>query len=113
MGFFKKREPSFYEVEKDRIEAQMRLVQPGTDEYKNLMNDLNSLQKFTGAEKEMKQFLDKDGRKTVIGKLLGFIGIGGLIFGLTKFEKIDVNMFSGSSGETKSGLLKAAFKLFG
>ena len=113
MGFFKKRGPSFYESERAKIQEQMSHVQAGTDEYKNLMNDLNALRKFAGEEKEMKQFLDKDGRKTVIGKLLGFAGIGALIFGLTKFEKIDGGMISGSNGEAKSGLLKAAFKLFG
>jgi hypothetical protein len=61
----------------------------------------------------MKRRLDNDTKKTIISKILGFLGIGGLVFGLTKFEKIDGNMFSGSNGEAKKGLLTAAFKLFG
>lgn len=111
--FGKKRKPSFYEIEKARIQKEMALAKPGTDEYRKLMDQLNELRKFVGDEKEMKQFLDKDGKKMVIGKILGFLGIGGLVFGLTKFEKIDGNMFSGSNGEAKKGLLSAAFKLFG
>lgn len=113
MAFWKNRKPSFYEREKERIQEKMALATPGSDEYKKLMDQLNDLRKFTGEEKEMKQFLDKDGKKMVIGKILGFLGIGGLVFGLTKFEKIDGNMFSGSNGEAKKGLLTAAFKLFG
>ena len=110
---FRKRVPTFYEEESKRIQAELALAKPGTDEYKKLMSDLEALRKFTGEEKEMKQFFDKPGRASLIGKLIGFIGIGGLIFGLTKFEKVDGNMFSGSNGEMKGGLLKAAFKLFG
>ena len=108
MAFGGKGKPNFYKQERDRIQAKMADLEPGSDEYEKLMKRLADLQKFSGKEK-----LDRDGKKMVIGKLLGFAGIGGLIFGLTKFEKIDGQMFSGSNGEAKKGLLSAAFKLFG
>jgi len=110
--FGKKREPSDYEIQRERIFKEIALYKPGTDEYKKLIDQLTELRKFAGDEKEMKQRLDKETKKNIISKVVGFLGIGGLAFGLAKFEK-DGNMFSGSSGEAKTGLLKLAFKLFG
>lgn len=111
--FGKERKPSEYEIQRERIFEEMALAKPGTDEYKKLLDQLTELRKFAGDEKDMKKRLDNDTKKTIISKILGFLGIGGLVFGLTKFEKIDGNMFSGSNGEAKKGLLTAAFKLFG
>lgn len=107
-----KREPTFYQLERNRIQEKLSSLSPGSAEYNEALNDLERLRKFAGEEKEMNSFFDKPGRASLLGKVVGFVGIGGLILGLTKFEKIDGQMFSGSNGEMKGGLLKSAFKLF-
>lgn len=107
------RGPSFYEMERKRLQELLLTLKPGTDEYDKTMKEMMTLQEFAGKDKEMRSRLTKEGRSTIVGKIVGFLGIGGLIFGLTKFEKVDGSMFSGSNGEAKTGLLKAAFKLFG
>lgn len=108
-----KREPTFYERELERLEKALETLTPGTDEYQKILDQILKWEDFNGKRKEHKARLSKADKGSILGKVVGFLGIGGLIFGLTKFEKIDGSMFSGSSGEAKTGLLKAAFKLFG
>ena len=107
-----KREPTYYDLESARIKQALTEQTPGTDEYNKLLDEMEKLRKFTGEERDMKRIIDKKDRGPIIGKLLGIGAIGAMIFGLCKFEKSG-NMLSGSSGEGKSGLLKAAFKLLG
>lgn len=111
MLWFKKKEPTFYERESKRIQAQLESLKPGTDEYKATMTELTNLRKFAGDEKEMNQLLDKSGRGNIIGKIVGFLGLGGLAFGLARFEK-NGNLFSGSSNSVISGIVKIGTRFF-
>lgn len=111
-GFGKKKEPSFYERESKRIQAQIESLKPGTEEHKQAMSELMTLREFAGAEKEMNQLLDKSGRGQLIGKIVGFLGLGGLAFGLARFEK-NGNLFSGSSNSVINGIVKIGTRFFG
>jgi uncharacterized membrane protein YebE (DUF533 family) len=106
MRIFGKGKPSFYQEQKDRIIKELALTKPGTDEYKNLMSMLTELQKLCGKEK-----LDRDGKKMIVGKVLGFGGIAALLFGMFKSEKVDGSMLSGGNATAGKGLIGGAIKL--
>lgn len=109
---FGRKTPSFYEDELNRLKAQLQAEKPGTDEYNKVMAQLKDLIALCGKEKENKQFLDKAGRGNILGKVVGFLGLGGLAFGLARFEKAG-NIFSGSSSNVISGIVKIGTRFFG
>lgn len=110
--FGKKREPTFYERQYAKVQKKIESLEPCTPEYDQAMNELTKLQAFVGKEKEMHQIFDKTGRANVVGKIIGFLGLGGLAWGLCKFEK-DGNIFSGSSDNLIGGVIKIGTRLFG
>ena len=108
----KTKTPSFYEEELARIQKEISSKDPGSEDYEKLINEMKKLQEFCGREKEMKQFLTKEGRGNVVGKVVGFLGLGGLAFGLARYEKSG-HLFSGSSSGVISGLIKIGTRFFG
>ena len=113
MGIFNRsKEPSFYEQESKRIQDKLVALEPGSEDYQKTMTELVKLQAFTGKEKEMNQLFDKQGRGQIVGKVVGFLGLGALAFGLARFEK-NGNMFSGSSNNVISSIVKIGGRLFG
>lgn len=114
MGIFhrKPKAPSWYEEEYVRLQQTLTATKPGTEEYQKVMEELLNVQKFAGANKEMNQVFDKAGRSNVIGKIVGFLGLGGLAFGLAKFEK-NGNFFSGQSNGVISSIVKIGARFFG
>lgn len=117
MRLFKKQEkvPTFYEKEIDRLQTLLASQQPGTNEYKETMNELAKLHEFVGKENDIilkNQKLSQQGRDNVVSKVIGFLGLGGLAFGLAKFEKSG-HFFSGSSGNVISGIVKIGTRFFG
>jgi len=112
MGIFKKPEPTFFETESERIQKELAKLDPNSDEYNKLLQKLVSMQELCGKNIEMHQKLTKEGRGNIIGKVVGFLGLGGLAFGLAKFEK-GGNMFSGTSEKSISGLIKIGTRFFG
>lgn len=110
--FGRNRQPTFYEEELARLKAELANVQPCTDEYDRLMKEICTLREFVGKEKEMNQLLTKEGRGNIAGKVVGFLGLGGLAFGLARFEK-NGHFFSGSSGSVISNIVKIGSHFFG
>lgn len=110
--FGRNKEPSFYEQELSRLKAELANVKPCTDEYDRLMKEISTLREFVGKEKEMNQLLTKEGRGNIVGKVVGFLGLGGLAFGLAKFEKSG-HFFSGNSDNVISGIVKLGTRFFG
>ena len=108
----KPKEPKWYELEYVRIQQTLSTMTPGTEEYQKAMADLLNVQKFAGTNKEMNQVFDKAGRGNIAGKIIGFLGLGGLAFGLTKFEK-NGNFFSGKADNVISGIVKLGTRFFG
>jgi hypothetical protein len=106
-----KGEPSFYERESVRIQAKLEKTEIGTDEYNKLTDELMKLQTFAGKEKERKQFFTKEGKGNIIGKVIGFLGLGGITLAAIKFEK-DGHMFSGSSASSVKSAFNIGSKLF-
>lgn len=110
--FGKAKAPSFYELESARLQAELAKQKPGTDEYEKTMYELLKLQEFAGKHKEMNQVFTKEGRGNIAGKIVGFLGLGGLAFGLAKFEK-GGQFFSGTSSNVISGIVKIGSRFFG
>lgn len=108
----KPKEPKWYELEYVRIQQTLSTMTPGTEEYQKAMNDLLNVQKFAGTNKEMNQMFDKAGRGNIAGKIVGFLGLGGLAFGLARFEK-NGNFFSGKTDNVISGIVKIGTRFFG
>ena len=109
---FRKKEPSFYDLESKRIQEQLMKLTPGTEEYRKNMDELIALRKFAGEEKEMNQIFTKEGRGGIVGKIVGFLGLGGLALGIAKFEK-DGHIFSGQSNGFIKGIISIGTRLFG
>lgn len=108
----KPKAPKWYETEYSRLQEALTATKPGTDEYQKIMNQLLDVQKFAGSNKEMNQMFDKAGRGNIAGKVIGFLGLGGLAFGLARFEK-NGNFFSGQSNGVISSIVKIGARLFG
>ena len=114
MRLFNKRpkELKWYEKEYLRLQETLSTTKPGTEEYQKVMEELLNVQKFAGANKEMNQMFDKQGRGAIAGKIIGFLGLGSLAFGLARFEK-NGSFFSGQSNNVISGIVKIGTRLFG
>lgn len=110
--FGRKKNPSFYEAEVQRIQEMAMKLEPGSTEYDNLMKELKTLQDFAGKQKEMKQMFTKEGRGNIVGKIVGFLGLGGLAFGLSRFEK-NGHFFSGTSAESIKGIVRLGTRFLG
>lgn len=108
----KQKEPSFYELECRRIQNELSKLSPCSEEYNKAMAELLKLQEFTGKNKEMNQVFTKEGRGNIAGKVIGFLGLGGLAFGIAKFEK-GGNFFSGTNNSVISGIVKLGTRFFG
>lgn len=87
-------------------------VEPGSEAYDNLMKELKTLQEFAGKQKEMKQMFTKEGRGNIAGKVIGFLGLGGLAFGLSRFEK-NGHFFSGTAAESIKGIVRLGTRFLG
>jgi hypothetical protein len=108
----KPKELKWYEVEYARLQEALTATKPGTEEYEKIMTQLLNVQTFAGKNKEMNQVFDKQGRGNIVGKIVGFLGLGGLAFGLARFEK-NGNFFSGTNNSVISGIVKLGTRFFG
>ncbi len=109
---FWKKQPSDYDMERASLWNKLREAEPGSEEWDTLMNQIIKLQSVHAKEKEMNQFFDKPGRSQVIGKIVGFLGLGGLACATMKFEK-EGRIFSGHSNGIISSILNLGSKFFG
>lgn len=113
MGIFnKKKEPTFYELESEKLQEKLLETEPNSPEYDALITKLTKLEEIQGKRVERKQHFTKEGRGNIVGRVVGIIGLGGLAFGLARFEK-NGNMFSGSSNGVISSIVKLGAKLAG
>ena len=108
----KPKTPSFYEEHLAKLQKALADATPGTDAYEKIMAEMLKLQEFAGKQKEMKQMFTKEGRGNIAGKIVGFLGLGGLAFGLARFEK-NGGLFSGTSNNVVSGIVKIGSRFFG
>lgn len=108
----KPKTPSFYEEHLAKLQKALADATPGTDAYEKIMSEMLRLQEFAGKQKEMKQIFTKEDRGNIAGKIVGFLGLGGLAFGLARFEK-NGGLFSGTSNNVIGGIVKIGSRFFG
>ena len=110
MGLFKKKQLSNYELEKTRFEQELSQLKPGSEEYGKVLKQLNDWAEFNGKDHEMKRHFTKDGLGKIVAQGIGVLGMGGLAFGLAKFEK-GGNFFSSQSSNAISSIVKIVASL--
>lgn len=117
MGIFKKKQkaPTLYEVESTRIREELAGVKPGTDEYEKLMNELVKLQAFVGKQKDIDRKMSDasiTGLCGIAGKVVGFLGLGGLAWGISHYEKTG-HIFTGQNNGLISNIVKIGSRFYG
>lgn len=113
--FGKKNETkAFYDEEQRRIKEKIHELEVGTPEYKaawELMRDSN---KSFAEHREARRRISKADKGSLLIKILGVLGIGGVAFGMAKFEH-DGGMFTGEKKKWADSCVNilSKFNIFG
>lgn len=111
MALFGKKQPTFFDTEAERIKEEMSHLTIGSDEYKEVQAELDKLYSLQGKSKEVNARVSKEDKGRILLKVVSTVGLGGLIFGLSRFE-LKGNTFTGENRTSINTLIKGAGKIF-
>lgn len=104
----------FYDEEQKRIKQKIAELEVGTPEYKEAWELIKETDKSYADHKESRRKISKGDKGNLLVKALGILGIGGIAFGMAKFEH-DGGMFTGEKkrwADSIVGIL-SKFNIFG
>lgn len=73
--FGKKKKRNFYDMELERLQANMQQLEPGSDKYKESQAELKTLIAIRGEDKESRRRISKTHKGEMLVKGLGITGI--------------------------------------
>ena len=105
---------AFYTEEQARIKERIRQLEVGSPEYKEAWELMSNSNKCYADHKETRRKISKQDKGNLLIKALGILGIGGVAFGMAKFEH-DGGMFTGEKRKWADSIVNilSKFNLFG
>lgn len=112
MGLFNKHKEENEAFERARMKLYKKLdeTEPGTDEYDKIQKQLEMLSQNEKRIRETRSRITKEGKGNLLLKGLGLLGVGGIVYGVSKFES-EGNMFTGQKGGIITSLTRLATKI--
>ena len=104
----------FYDEEQARIKQKIHELEVGSPEYKAAWDLMKESNKNYAEHREARRRISKEAKGNFIVKLLGVLGIGGVAFGMAKFEH-DGGMFTGEKKRWADSCINilSKFNIFG
>lgn len=104
----------FYEQEQARIKEKIHQLDVGTPEYKAAWDLMGQTNKTFAEHRETRRRISKETKGNLLIKLLGVLGIGGVAFGMARFEH-NGGMFTGEKKRWADSCINilSKFNIFG
>lgn len=104
----------FYDEEQARIKQRIHELEVGSPEYKEAWELMKESNRNFAEDREARRRISKEAKGNFLIKLLGVLGIGGVAFGMAKFEH-DGGMFTGEKKRWADSCINilSKFNIFG
>ena len=111
MRLFGKKKLTESELEEKKLRDKLAELNVGSDEYDKVLSRLERYCALQEKRKESNRRIPKEGRAKLLNTALSGLCLGGLAFGISRFE-LKGNLFTGDNKGSINSIVKIASRIF-